>query len=359
VITRAERVLLPVGVLEDGVVEIGGDGRVVDLRPARTGDPPPAAVWLVPGTVNAHLHLELSWAAGRVPGGAGLPAWVRALRSVPVPADAAGASAGAARALAAAGTVLVCDVSNAGDTAEALADAGLAGVVQHEVLGFGRERTRALVAAAEPAHTIAGLTIRPSPHAVYSTAPDVLVAAAAPRGGAPATIHLAEDAAEGTFLADGTGPFAALLDGFGVDWRWFEAPGTSPVGWLDHLRVLGPDLLVVHGVHLGPDDARTLAARGSPLCLCPRSNRHVGGALPDVPMLLGSRIRLCLGTDSLASAASLDVLDEVRVLRAAFPAVPDETWLRMATEAGADVLRRPDLGRFRVGARTGQVLVSL
>jgi cytosine/adenosine deaminase-related metal-dependent hydrolase len=94
------------------------------------------------------------------------------------------------------------------------------------------------------------------------------------------------------------------------------------------------------------------------VCLCPRSNLHIGGRLPDVPALLESGVRLCLGTDSLASSPTLDVLDEVQVLREAFPAVGDERWLRMATEGGAEALGRADLGRFRIGDRSGAVVVT-
>jgi cytosine/adenosine deaminase-related metal-dependent hydrolase len=80
--------------------------------------------------------------------------------------------------------------------------------------------------------------------------------------------------------------------------------------------------------------------------------------VPDVPKLLADGVALCLGTDSLASSPTLDVLDEVHVLRKIFPTVGDERWLRMATEGGADALGRTDLGRFRIGARSGAVIVT-
>ena len=359
-IARAERVLLPEGVLEDGVVEHDA-GRVVDVRPARSGDPAPHAEWIVPGTVNAHLHLELSWAAGQVPGGRGLADWVIRLRGLeaPSPPEVEEAARRAAQRMADGGTVLACDVSNIGATAAALASAGLQGIVQHEVLGLGRERQAALRAADAPLSFVAdGIAVRPSPHATYSTAPDVIVAAAAPRGRVPATIHVAEDRDEERFLTDGTGSFAALLDRFGVDWRWFPPPRVSPTRWLDDLGVLGPGLVVVHAVHVGAEDRRRLAARGSPVCLCARSNLHIGGELPDVPALLDAGVKVCLGTDSLASSPTLDVLDEVTVLRRAFPEIADERWLRMATEGGADALGRGDLGRLEVGARCGAVAVT-
>ncbi|MCA9494754.1 MAG: amidohydrolase family protein, partial [Myxococcales bacterium] len=172
----------------------------------------------------------------------------------------------------------------------------------------------------------------------------------------PSTIHCAEDPNEEAFL-HGEGPVVAFLDRLGLDWRWSGHPRTTPVGWLERLGVLGPDLLVVHGVHLSDADRATLAARRAPLCLCPRSNLHIGGRLPDVSALLVSGVPLALGTDSLASCEDLDVLGEIPVLRRACPDVDPITWLQLATEGGADALGLPELGRIAVDTSPGLVLL--
>jgi hypothetical protein len=44
--------------------------------------------------------------------------------------------------------------------------------------------------------------------------------------------------------------------------------------------------------------------------------------------MLDRGIRVLIGTDSLVSAPDLDVRNEVRVLREAFPTVPAERWER-------------------------------
>ena len=131
------------------------------------------------------------------------------------------------------------------------------------------------------------------------------------REGVPSTLHLAEDQAELDFLLDGSGPYGALHERAGVNWREVGVPNCGPVAYLEHLGVLGPGMIAVHGVRLTQEEHLRLASTRTPLCLCPRSNRWIGGQLPDVPSLLEAGVPLCLGTDSLASNDDLDVLGEI------------------------------------------------
>lgn len=359
-LVRAATVWTPDGPRRDHTVQVGDEGRIEQVRPAVAGDPLALEGLLVPGLVNAHTHLELS-GLGLVPGGAGLPAWVaQVMRS----RDRASrqAAAQAAEALREVGTAVVCDVSNAGDTAALLQDAGLAGVVQVEVLGFGRADVPARVASIESFHGSGGLVRRrPAAHAPYSTAPAIVQAVVdwdGPGAASPPTVHVGESEAEVAFLRDGTGPFAALLDALGRDWRWFEAPGCSPVAWLDRNGWLGR-LIVVHGVHTTAGDRVRLAQTGTAVCLCPRSNQHVEGRLPEAGALHAAGVPLCLGTDSLASSPDLDVLAEIPVLARAFPEVPVGVWLEAATAGGARALGFPQHGRIVPGARPGLLLLEV
>lgn len=362
---RARWVFTPAGFREDAVVEVGDHGEILRVRPALPGDPAALDGLLVPGLVNAHTHLELSWLAGRVPPSPeGFAGWVSALmrgrRLHPGLVAERVAARAAVAAMAAAGVVAACDVTNRGDTAEYLVGAGISGIAQVELLGFDARTLPArlrVAALRQPTVARGGarVIVRPAAHAPYSTPPALIAAALRPHLGAPGTIHLAEDPAELAFLRDGTGPFAALLDRLGLRWRWWTPEGRSPAEHLDALGVLGPGALLVHGVALSASDLALLAARRAPLCLCPRSNRHVVGRLPDVPAMLAAGVRLCLGTDSLTSSPDLDPLGEIPVLAAAFPAVPIDVWLALATAGGADALGLPGFGRFVPGARPGVV----
>lgn len=115
--------------------------------------------------------------------------------------------------------------------------------------------------------------------------------------------------------------------------------------------------LVVHCVDLDDDDVSLLAGTGATTVLCPRSNRHILGALPRLPALLEARIPLAIGTDSLASSPSLAPLAELSLLRRAFPAVPASRLLPLAWNGPA--VGAPAVGRLASGAAPGVLAAPL
>lgn len=354
---HARLVWTPAGALPDHTVVLDGDGVIIEVRPARSGDPSALDGLLVPGLINAHTHLELS-GVGLVPRGNGFVGWVGRLIDARRGSETDGVAA--AKGLAALGTAVVSDVGNTADRAGWLDSAGLAGVVQVEFLTLDAGRLPGVEAAlAACGREGDRIRVRPAVHALYSTAPSLVQGAVAHRSASPASLHVAECPEEMAFVRDGDGPFATFLDTLDIDWGWWSAPGGTPVAFLAGAGVLGPGLLAVHGVYTTDADRRALAESGTPLCLCPRSNLHIGGVLPDVPALLEAGVQVCLGTDSVASSPDLDVLGEIPVLAAAFPQVPVEVWLSAATDRGADALGFPHHGRIAPGAAPGLVLLDV
>jgi cytosine/adenosine deaminase-related metal-dependent hydrolase len=328
---------------------------------------------LVPALVNAHTHVELSWAAGRVPGGDGLVAWTGRLLGLPRPAseEIATAAARAAVALATAGTAAVGDVCNGLAAVPALAEAGLQGIVFHELLGSREAATGD--ALADAARERGALTSRhpwPStlryvaaPHAPYSVGPALLrrLFAAATAAGLPTSVHLAEDPDELALLLDGAGRWPAILARLGVA-TGERTPGLGPVAYLEGLGAFAPPApppLLVHMVHAGPDDRARARRHGATVVLCPRSNLHIGGRLPDVPALLADGVALALGSDSLASSPDLGLWGEMTALAARFPAIPPEVWLHAASAGGAAALGLPALGTLARGRAPGLLDVPL
>jgi cytosine/adenosine deaminase-related metal-dependent hydrolase len=351
--------------LRNGAVAVQ-DGRIVWVGPA--GDPTaPAAATrrdlgsgvLLPGLVNAHCHLELSWLAGRLPWDGGFVPWVEALvtaraaESAPV---ARAAAEEAIRSLTATGTVAVGDVSNTLGHLDLLDASVLDAVVFHELIGWDPTRAEAILAGAEAkvAESVRGLRngrvrVPLAAHAPHSVSAPLLRRMVA--AGGPAALHLAESPDESRFLAAGDGPWREFLGRRGLGAVAFEPAGVSPTRYVDRLGVLHPRLVAAHCAQVDGADCASLARRGVHVAVCPRSNRNLGVGLPPVPDLLAAGVRLCLGTDSLASVGSLDLMEDVTALARAFRSLPAEAIVRMATAGGAEALDLPDLGTIAPGQR--------
>jgi cytosine/adenosine deaminase-related metal-dependent hydrolase len=311
---------------------------------------------LRPGLVNAHCHLELSHLAGEVPFGGGFVAWVEEVvnaRGRFGEDQVAEATKAAIRFLEERATVAVGDVSNALAHVGALAGSRLDAVVNLELLAWDPARAEPSLAWAEERVRAVGAWLRPgfevrlAAHAPHSVSP-ALFARLRERDG-PAAVHLAESPDESRFLADGGGPWRGFLGRRGLGHVPFEAPGRSPVRYLEDLGVLHPRLVAAHAVQLDADDRAVLARRGVHVVLCPRSNRNLGVGVADVPALLAAGVRLALGTDSLASTETLDVLDDAVALHRAFPSVAPPVFLRLATLGGAEALGFAHLGAIAPG----------
>ena len=358
--------LLPIteAPIRDGLVAVSG-GRIVWL--GRHGDPgEPAAPLrdlgegvLLPGLVNAHCHLELSHLAGQRPAkGSGFVPWVEgvvASRGRHTQAEVAAAASAAIAALEGGGTVGLGDVSNTLAHLDRLQASSLSAVVFLELLAWDPAKAQDTLAWGESLLRERGAALRPglelrlAAHAPHSVSPELL-RLMAERGG-PATFHLAESPDESQFLADGTGPWPAFLAQRGLGHVAYTPARLSPVRYADSLGVLHPRLVAVHGVQADAADRALLAKRGVHLVLCPRSNASLGVGRADAPALHAAGVRLALGSDSLASAASLDVLDDAVLLRRQFPELESAAILHMATLGGAEALGFSELGAIAPGRR--------
>jgi cytosine/adenosine deaminase-related metal-dependent hydrolase len=315
-------------------------------------------VAILPGLVNAHTHLELSWMRGQVAPNASMPAWAASLMALrrtvshEPPEPIVSAIAEARRS----GTCLVGDVTNTFATFDPLRDSPLSAVLFRELLGFGATDGDAAIAPAveqmAALRPVERLRLALAPHAPYSVSPALLQAIARWNGDRPLSIHLGESAQEMQFLADGSGEWRALLESLGVWNPSWTPPGCGPVEYLDRLGMVGRNLVAVHGVHFTNRDLVRLVAARATLVTCPRSNKWTGAGDPPVQRFFDSGVRVAVGTDSLASVADLNMFAELATLRWLAPKVPASSLLRAATLSGAEALGfGAELGSIEAGKR--------
>lgn len=339
--------------IRDGWVAVES-GRVVAVgrhRDAATPEEDLGSVALMPGLVNAHTHLELSYLRGQVPAAPQFVSWVRGVMSArrqrpdPMAAEILdGVRAGIDEALAA-GTAVVGDISNTLVTHAPLLASPLAGVLFYEVIRFNTPDPYGVVEHAcqqidaLPAH--ARIRTSLAAHAPYSVAPLVFRAirdAVDRRPFTPCSVHLAESREETEFIRTAGGDWRAFLEQVGSWDPEFVAPGVTPVQYLDDAGFLDERVLAVHGVQMTMADLARLASRGTTLVTCPRSNALTGAGDPPLASFYAAGVPVAVGTDSLASTPDLNVFAELAAMRALAPDVPASRLLESATLVGARAL---------------------
>ena len=331
-------------------------GRVIACGSAAPSKPPEEVVAeidlgqaaIMPGLVNAHTHLELSYLRGQVPAGSVFTDWIRSVLAARrqylnpnAPEILDGVDRGIAEALGC-GTALVGDISNTLVTFAPLVGSPLAAVVFHELVGFNPSDSVGLVERAWKGIAALGPTDRVraslAAHAPYSVSPDVFRAiwqTLDRESSATCSVHLAESAAEVEFIRTAGGPWRPLLEELGAWNPAWVAPGVGPTEYLDGRGFLDARLLAVHGVQMTPADLSRLVARGTTLVTCPRSNLHTGAGTPPIEAFYASGVRVAVGTDSLASTPDLNVFAELAELRTLARSVPASRLLDSATRQGA------------------------
>lgn len=353
-----------VTIIDDAAVDIGDDGRVVAVGPAAEAGPGPAEVerfsgLIMPGLVNAHAHTPMTLVRSA---GDGLPlqrwlqeaVWPREGKMTPEDAYW-GMVLGSAEMLLA-GVTSSCEMYLFEEAmVEAVAATGgrmvlTPGVIQ-ALLPDGEVGARIEEIAAfhaEHHRPDERISVGFAPHSVYDLTPEQCgrIAAHATATGALFHIHLEETQAERALVIDRHGaPATRLL----ADAGCFEAR-----------------TIAAHGVWLDAEDRRILAEAGAAVVHCPQSNLKLGSGIAPVPELLADGVRVCLGTDGVASNDSLDLWEELKLapLLARGASTDPEamgvaTAVELATRSGALALGLDDVGHIAPGARADLIRIDL
>ncbi|HEV7859821.1 MAG TPA: amidohydrolase family protein [Pyrinomonadaceae bacterium] len=314
--------------VEDGAVAVE-DSRIVGVgeRVALAAKFPEASVEefgeavILPGFVNAHSHLELTAMRGYLePEEGDFPAWLAKLTKARLqrmtPDDLyVSAVCGAVEAVRA-GVTCVGDASDAASASmRALASVGLRGIVYQEAFGpnphEAREKFELLREKVLTLRELESERVRVgvSPHAPYSvSAPQLeLIAEYALAESLPLMMHAAESEAEAQFMLSGRGPFAEGLRRRGIDWR---APGISSIQYLARHGVLRARPLLAHCLRVDEADLHTLKEFDARVAHCPKSNAKLGHGHASLTAFVEHKIKVGLGSDSVASNNTCDILSE-------------------------------------------------
>jgi 5-methylthioadenosine/S-adenosylhomocysteine deaminase len=336
---------------------------------------------IIPGLINAHSHLELTAMRGFLESEEqDFFAWLRKLTTARLDRMTSddlyvSAAWGAGEAVRGGVTCVADASSSARESMIAVRDIGLRGIVFQESFGpdpklakenFEKLKTTvAQLLQQETALVRCGV----SPHAPYSVcAPQLeLIARFSLDEGLPLMMHAAETGMEGSLIREGSGPFADGLRNRGIEW---QAPGVSPVEYLNNHGILQTKPLLAHCIHVDEGDIEKLRETGSRVAHCPKSNAKLGHGVAPLTKLLNAGIDLGLGSDSVASNNTCDLLEEARfgllmsrsvaATNSSSSFISSEEILRTATLGGAKALGlEGQVGELRADLQADFAVIAL
>jgi cytosine/adenosine deaminase-related metal-dependent hydrolase len=368
------RTILPVSrpPVENGAVLVAGNrlravGPWSDLKAAAEEQVIDLGeVILLPGLVNAHCHLDYTDMAGELPPPRTFTDWIPLITAAKAAwsySDYAHSWLRGAHMLLRNGTTTVADIEAMPDLLPEVWDATPLRVFSFlEMTGIRarREPKEILREAVEKIESLshARCSASLSPHAPYSTLPELLRSSArlARKRRWPLCTHVAESEQE----------FEMFTRAAGMMYAWLERNQRdnsdcglgSPVEHLARNQMLGKNLIAIHANLLARGDATLLGKHRVNVVHCPSSHAYFRHPPFRREQLANAGANLCLGTDSLATVRvvgkqkpELNLFEEMRGLAAADTTVTPEEILRMATLNGARALgRKGQIGELRPGA---------
>ena len=278
---------------------------------------------ILPGLVNAHTHLELTVMRGYLEQEeTDFFAWLKKLTlarlNILTPDDLeVSATWGACEAVRA-GITCVGDASDSAVTSmRAAQSVGLRGIIFQESFGpdarLVSENVDKLKTKMAELRSLETELVRAgvSPHAPYSVCAPQLEAIAgfAATESLPLMMHAAESEAEELLLREGCGLFADNLKTRAID---FTTPECSPIQHLKRHGILDLQPVLAHCIRVNDEDIETLAATRSKVAHCPKSNAKLRHGRAPFAKFLSREIAVGLGSDSVASNNTCDILEESR-----------------------------------------------
>lgn len=322
---------------------------------------------LCPGFVNTHCHLELSWAKELIPTGQGLDSFIQNLQQIKKEITAETCLQAIEKAyheMQSTGTVAVADICNTTDT---LKIKSLHSIYFHNFLEiFGSDPLYAniiLEKATQQKRAFDESQKYPSsitPHATYSLSSELFALIGA-ISESILSIHHQENQDENIFFSQGKGVLAERRTRFNPGIIPFQACGKRPMESIaTHFNAAVKLLLVHNTITLQQDiDFISHYFKNAYWCLCPNSNLYIENHLPDINLFKNNPLKVTLGTDSLASNHSLNMLHEIQTIQNHYPNHRLADLLQWATYNGAEFLGISDkAGSFKTKSKPGVVWIK-
>ena len=203
------------------------------------------------------------------------------------------------------------------------------------------------------------------PHAPYSVSDDLWELITPYFENKTVSIHNQETSFEDELFLQGTGDMVRMYELMKIDNIHHQPSKKSSLQTYFSKLSNAASIILVHNTFTKQDDIDFIKQQTTNyksqtfFCICINANQYIENALPPINLLQKNNCNIILGTDSLASNRSLNILDEMKTIQKYFPDILLQDLLKYATINGAKALQMDsDSGSFEKGKKPGIVLIE-
>ena len=359
--------------LKYGILAVSDEGEIIDIIDTGGELKESASMEyyngiLVPGFVNAHCHLELSYMKGLIDKANGLPDFLMQLsqKRRALPENLNEIIRSADNEMYAEGIVAVGDISNDDFSFHVKEKSKLYYHTFIEVYWPSPDRAKEVYYKGEKLFNQLNEMNLPAsivPHTPYSVSPELfeLVHQHANKFKRIFSIHNQETKSENELFKTHSGAICELFEKIGADMNSIKVTGKSSLQSVLSYFPSFQNILLIHNIYTEQSDIDIAKSQSEKLfwILCPNSNLIIENRLPDVELFIRNSLNIALGTDSYSSNTELSILGEIKTLAYNYPYLPLELLIKWGTLNGAKALEIDNkFGSFEIGKNPGINLIT-
>lgn len=358
--------------IKNGIVSVAPNGEIIGLYSRHSSDLKDQPVEyhsgiVVPGFINAHCHLELSYLHKKTPSNKGLIPFIQYVIQARLTADENMINEAMIRAdkmMSDNGIVAVGDISNTGASVSLKRQSNIYYHTFIELTAFlPGAASEVFLKGKELKKQFNGLPSSIVPHSPYSVSKELfkIIKKYCDDNKNILTIHNQESEEENKLYRYKKGGFIVFFESLKQDISFFKPQARNSIQTVIPLMPKDCPILLVHNTYTSLKDIYFIRRFGRQItwCFCPNANLYIENRIPKIEMFLTHNFNITLGTDSLASNDQLCLLSEIKVIQERFPEISLNHMLCWATLNGARFLGiDKKFGSIEIGKKPGLNLIT-
>ncbi|HBS87487.1 MAG: hypothetical protein A2W91_00525 [Bacteroidetes bacterium GWF2_38_335] len=360
--------------IKNGIIIVDDEGTILDVVDSGENFREIAGLEhysgiLVPGLINTHCHLELSYLKSKLAQNLKLEGFIEEIQNKRNQEKELAFEKASKHdyLMEKYGIVAVADICNDEFTFKIKSESKIEYHNFIEIFGTNSARASGFfekgILLQKTAIEKYGLSAMITPHAPYSISPALfrLINDHTKTENQIITIHNQESKEENQLFISKSGKIFDKIKSWGVDPSDWYPRMDSSVAISVSCAPAHCNLLLVHNTYTSESDLKYAENLNKNIfwVMCPNANLYIENQLPDLKMFRKNKAAITIGTDSLASNHTLSILEEMKTLQKYFPEIPLEEIITWATLNGARALKSEHrLGSFEPGKKPGICLIE-